>query len=250
MCKNRFVSGCATLFIPLCLLLATAGCRSHHSLKEVAATTDSAGSSAPSAPIGGTYCLTAIEQGPAASEPLHFSYKKNQSDGSATDFEGDLAGDIFDSTIHERHKATDVDREMNNIKGATPVPIVDGFAENTRKNHYTRSDASGWLMGSNGPVQAFTPWGLFIAKPDVKQVGTESIAGFDAIKYSVDTSHQSQLDKTPLMLAGRMKDYKIEGSAWVDKKLQCILQYNIDYEEDEKDGTISKTHYEGSTTRK
>ena len=104
-------------------------------------------------------------------------------------------------------------------------------------------------MGSGGQVQAFTPWGLFIAKPNVKQVGTENVAGFEAIKYSVDTDGQSQLDKMPLTMAGGLKDYTIKGNAWVDSKQQCTLRYSIDYDEVMKDGTERKTHYEGNTTR-
>jgi hypothetical protein len=104
-------------------------------------------------------------------------------------------------------------------------------------------------MGSGGQVQAFTPWGLFIAKPNVKQAGSENVAGFDAVKYSVDTDGQSQLDKMPLTMAGGLKDYTIKGDAWVDSKQQCILKYNIDYDEVMKDGTERKTHYEGNTTR-
>jgi hypothetical protein len=104
--------------------------------------------------------------------------------------------------------------------------------------------------GSGGSVKAFAPWGLFIAKPEVKQVGTENVAGFDAVKYSVDTSQQSQLDKSPMTIMGGLTDYTIKGNAWVDKNQQCIVQYTIDYEEDRKDGTVKKTHYEGSTTKK
>jgi len=104
-------------------------------------------------------------------------------------------------------------------------------------------------MASGGQVQGFTPWGLFIAKPNVKQVGNENLSGFDAIKYSVDTDGQSQLDKMALTLAGGLKDYSIKGSAWVDAKQQCILRYTIDYDAVSKDGTERKTHYEGDTTR-
>ena len=104
-------------------------------------------------------------------------------------------------------------------------------------------------MASGGQVQGFTPWGLFIAKPNVKQVGTENVGGFDTIKYSVDTDGQSQLDKMALTLAGGLKDYTIKGNAWVDSKQQCIIRYSIDYEEVQKNGTERKTHYEGNTTR-
>jgi hypothetical protein len=200
-------------------------------------------------PVGGTYCLETFAQGPADAKTVHFSYKENKGDGSSKDYEGDLQGDKIDSSVHEKHVATDMDRELAQLKTAPGPPVVDGFVETTRPLHETRDDRSGWSMGSGGQVQAFTPWGLFIAKPNVKQAGSENVAGFDAVKYSVDTDGQSQLDKMPLTMAGGLKDYTIKGDAWVDSKQQCILKYNIDYDEVMKDGTERKTHYEGNTTR-
>jgi hypothetical protein len=247
--KNHASWPHCVLLVPCIAICAIAGCRTHTSVKAETAKTDASNKFTLSAPIGGTYCLTSIEQGPPVSQKLHFSYKKSASDGSSKDFEGDLLGDTFDSTVRERHKATDMDRELNNVKGATPIPIVDGFAENVRQNHFTRTDASGWSMGANGAVQGFTPWGLFISKPPVKEVGTEKVAGFDTVKFDVDTSQQSQLEKSPMTLMGGLKDYSIKGNAWLEKSQQCILQYSIDYEEDGKDGTVTKTHYEGSTAQ-
>jgi hypothetical protein len=138
---------------------------------------------------------------------------------------------------------------MANDKSLHAPPIVDGFVETNRTLHSTRSDVSGWSMGSGGQVLAFTPWGLFIAKPAVTQVGTENVAGSEALKYAVDTAQQSRFDKVPLNLAGGLKDYTIKGTAWVDPKQQCILQYDINYEAVSKDGAVKKTHYEGKTVK-
>jgi hypothetical protein len=95
-----------------------------------------------------------------------------------------------------------------------------------------------------------TPWGLFISKPTVTRVGAENVNGYETVKYAVDTSHQSQLDKTPLLMSGQLKDYSITGSAWVLTEANCVLQYNIDFEQDGKDGSVKKTHYEGTVTKK
>jgi hypothetical protein len=247
--KSRFSWG-LVLIVSSIAILTIAGCRKHSAIREEAARAEAASSSTPSHPIGGTYCLDTFANGAALAHAIHFSYKKSETDGSFKNFEGDLSGDNLDSSVHEKRPATDIDREMNKEKALTPVPIVDGFVETTRTDHYTRSDASAWSMGSGGSVKAFAPWGLFIAKPEVKQVGTENVAGFDAVKYSVDTSQQSQLDKSPMTIMGGLTDYTIKGNAWVDKNQQCIVQYTIDYEENRKDGTVKKTHYEGSTTKK
>lgn len=235
------------VFIPAAL--AAAGCRSHGSLKAEGAKTEASNTPAQlSHPIGGTYCLETFAQEASHAKKIHFSYKENKSDGSFKNYEGVLAGDDLDSSVHEKRVASDMDREMANEPKLGAPPVVDGFVDTTRTLHSTRSDPSGWSMGSGGQVQAFTPWGLFIAKPNVKQVGSENVAGFNAVKYSVNTDGQGQLDKMPLTLTGGLKDYTIKGNAWVDSKRECILQYNIDYDEVLKDGTERKTHYEGNTT--
>jgi len=248
--KERLSMAGLLLIFPMIALPCVTGCKSHSSVKAEAEKHNAANTPAPpSNPVGGTYCLETFAQGPADPKTVHFSYKENKGDGSLKDYEGDLSGDKLDSTVHEKHVATDMDRELAQLKNAPGPPVVDGFVETTRPLHETRDDRSGWSMASGGQVQAFTPWGLFIAKPNVKQVGTESVAGLDAIKYSVDTDGQSQLEKMPLTMAGGLKDYTIKGNAWVDSKQQCILQYIIDYAEVMKDGTERKTHYEGNTTR-
>ena len=198
---------------------------------------------------GGSYCVQTITQGPPLSAPVHFSNKEVQGDGSSKDFESDLVGDKLDVTVHERHPATDFDRELNTVKGVEPIPIRDGFAESVRTNHYTRSDSSGWAMGPNSVALGGTPWGLFLNRPTTTELGQENIGGFDTVKYAVDTTHQSQIDKAALLAAGRLKDYNITGTAWVLKEKNCILQYTIDFEQDESDGKISKTHYEGGVAR-
>ena len=248
--NKQFLGAGLLLVLTASTLISTAGCKSHAAGKPEAEKRESANTSAsPSHPIGGTYCLETFAQGPADSRTVHFSYKQSEGDGTFKDYEGDLAGDKLDSSVHEKQVATDMDRELAQLKSAPGPPVVDGFVETTRPLHETRDDRSGWSMASGGQVQAFTPWGLFIAKPNVKEVGNENVSGFDAIKYSVDTDGQSQLDKMALTLAGGLKDYTIKGTAWVDSKQQCILRYTIDYDEVKKSGTERKTHYEGNTTR-
>jgi hypothetical protein len=244
--RNQFQSTGWALFIPCIVALTVAGCRTHTSAKAEATRGDS---EVKTVPVGGTYCLQTFAQGAPPATAVHFSYKESESDGTLKDYEGDLVGDNLDSTVHEKRPANDIDREMAKEKQFPGPPIVDGFVETNRSMHSTRSDVSGWSMGSSGQVQAFTPWGLFIAKPVVTQVGTENVAGVDALKYSVDTSQQSALDKSPMTMAGGLKDYTIKGTAWVDRKQQCILQYDINYDEVAKDGSVKKTRYEGSTSR-
>jgi len=198
---------------------------------------------------GGSYCVQTMTQGPPPATPAHFSNKENESDGSFKDFEADLTGDTFDRTISERHPATDEDRKFNADFPKLATPIRDGFAETTRTIHYTRSDQSGWREGGNGIALGGTPWGLFVFKPRVTRVGAETINSYDTIRYTVDTTHESQLDKSAGLLR-QLKDYDITCTAWVLKDANCVLQYAIDDEQVGNDGKVSKTHYEGSVTKK
>ena len=227
-------------------MLVVSGCKSHSSARTETEKSGNQGTE-PAHPIGGTYCLETFAQGAAPAKAVHFSYKRTVSDGTYKEYEGDLLGDNLDSSIREKRVASDMDREMAQDKRLSAPAVVDGFVETTRTLRSTRSDRSGWAMGWGTAVQGFTPWSLFIAKPNVQQNGPENLAGFDAVKYSVDTAGQGQLEKMPLTLAGGLKDYTIKGTAWVDGKQQCVLQYSIDYDEVLKDGSQRKTHYEGST---
>jgi hypothetical protein len=206
---------------------------------------------------GGTYCVQTITQGPAPAQPLHFSNKENESDGSAKDFESDLSGDKFEVTLRQRHKATQYDKS-----GSTPAvdngpihspsittTVADGFAEVVQTNHYARSEPNQWSMGISTVAQGGTPWDLFINKPTTTKVGSETINGFETDKYAIDTTRQTQLEKSALLMAGQLRDYNIVGTAWVAKPEACIVQYQIDYEEDAKDGSVRKVHYEGGVTK-
>lgn len=207
---------------------------------------------------GGTYCVQTLLQGPPPAQPLHFSYKVVESDPSlkTKDYEADLAADTLDVIYHERWLASDEDRALINDtrKFDDPKSVVrtihDGYAEGTFINHYARSDQSQWRMAATGLAQGGTPWNLFVSRPSVKRVGNENLNGYDTIKYSADTTHDTQSDKAALMMFAKLKDYNITGNAWVLKDANCVLQYSLDYEEESKDGKARKTHYDGAVTKK
>lgn len=252
--KNILSCGWMIFLASLWLLLTMSACTSKPSdkAKDSEASADPARTTNPLERQfdGGSYCVQTFAQGPPPPRPLHFSNKVNESDGSAKDFEADLSGDTLDETISERHAATDVDRDLAKMPGATPIAFRDGFAESTHINHYTRADKAGWAAGSNGIALGGTPWSLFVSKPTVTQAGAENVNGYDTIKYAVDTTHQSQLEKYALLYSGQLKDYNITGTAWVLKAANCVLQYDLDFEQDRKDGAVKKTHYAGTVTKK
>jgi hypothetical protein len=207
---------------------------------------------------GGTYCVQAFLQGPAPSQPLHFSNSVVESDPTlkTKDFQADYAGDNVDLVRKDKWLATDEDRQslQDTRKFDDPkvlVRTINGDTEeDTITNHATRSDQVSWRGVVMGISQGGTPWSLFLNKPQVSRAGTENVNGFDTIKYTVDTTHQSQPDKMALVMFGKLQDYNITGTAWVLKDVNCVLQYNIDYQQTTKDGKVSKTHYEGTVTKK
>ncbi len=207
---------------------------------------------------GGTYCVQTLVQGPPVSEPLHFSNKQTDTEGSWKDFESDLTSNKFDVTYHEHRRATPYDEPGStpgSTVGAMRTPtlvttVADGFTDILQNNHYSRSDSHDWAMGYTAVAQGGTPWSLFLNKPVVTAVGNETIGGYETTKYSIDTTHQSQTEKSVLLMMGKLKDYNITGSAWVTKDSKCILQYQVDYEEDGQNGNIRKVRYEGSVTKR
>lgn len=207
---------------------------------------------------GGTYCAETLLQGPAPAQPLHFSYKVTESDQSlkSNDYEADLAGDNLDLVHQDTWLATDQDRALfqqtakfDDPKVVTRV-IKDGIAEETTRNHATRSDAVSWRGIATGMAQGGTPWHLFLDRPPVNRTGTETIGGFETIKYAVDTTKEDAIDKGALKAFAHLQDYNITGTAWVLKDANCVLQYDITYEETSNDGKSRKTHYEGTVTKK
>jgi hypothetical protein len=244
-----------TCALGLMLLTATA-CNFSSPRKTVERNTNVQSSGGPKHPepelVGGRYCVeTMTLNPPGPATPIHFSYKVSESDGSSKDFEADLSGDTLDRATNERHPATEFDRKLNEdlAKVGSPLTIRDGFVESAHSNHYTRADKSSWTEGWGGMEQGATPWSLFILKPPATPAGFENISGFETLKYAVDTTHQSQLEKYPGNMGWGVTDYNITGSAWVAKDGGCILQYSIDLERDGKDGKVSKTHYEGGVTK-
>ena len=207
---------------------------------------------------GGTYCAETFLQGPPPAQPLHFSNKVIESDPSqkTKDFQADLSGDTLDLVHRDKWTATDEDRKFfeESRKWEDPKIVVrainDGVAEETVTNHATRSDQVSWRGVIVSVAQGGTPWKLFVSKPTVNRIGPEVVNGYDTIKYAVDTTHDSQPAKAALITFSRLKDYNIVGTAWVLKDANCVLQYNIDFEQDEKDGKVSKTHYEGTIGKK
>jgi hypothetical protein len=177
--------------------------------------------------------------------PVHFAYKRNDSEGVTKSFEGDLTANTMDLIFFSRQPA---DPDLVSSPGG--YNVHDGVADFTNTTHYTRSDEHQWLIAPTMPVQSAAPWGEFVAKPSIQRAGQESVNGFDTIKYTVDTTHQNSTDKAGARMGLNAKNYDITGTVWVAKDAGCILQWLIDSQTDFNDGKVNKTHYEGTISRK
>lgn len=84
-CSSR----CWILPVVSLLLLAAVGCTSRRATTDQEDNLDqSTRATNPSElqPIGGTYCVETITQGPPPAAPIHFSNNVNDSNGSSKDF--------------------------------------------------------------------------------------------------------------------------------------------------------------------
>jgi hypothetical protein len=207
---------------------------------------------------GGTYCVQTFLERPRPAQSLHFSIQVVESDPSrkSKDFEADYAGDVVDLVHRDRWLATDQDKQFfeDSKKFDDPKIITrtihDGVAEETVTNHANRTDEVSWRGVITSMAQGGTPWNLFVDRPKVNPVGRENVNGFETIKYAVDTTHETQSEKAARTAFNRLQNYEIAGTAWVQKDANCVLQYNIDYQETSKEGKVRKTHYEGTTAKK
>lgn len=258
--RCSFQISLASVIVATALLFALSACSSKpKGSEETAAKPGPARAAAASSDQfdGGTYCAQTFMQGAAPAQPLHFSYKVTESDPThkSKDFEADLAGDTMDLVHTDTWLATDADRKFFQETSGTVDPkmikrtIDNGVAEETITNHAMRSDEVGWSGIVLSVTQGGTPWGLFVLKPAVSRVGEEKVNGYDTVKYTVDTSKESDMDKSADTLRG-MKDYNITGTAWVLKDAKCVLQYDITDQQIGKDGKSRSTHYQGSMTKK
>lgn len=221
-------------------LLALSACKSGKQAKH-----EETKQAAPQGPAGNAvivadYCLQTFMK-TAPPTPVHFSYKASDSDRETKSWEGDITSNTADFSMFTEQPSTP-DLAQNSA-----YKIHDGLADFTNTFHYTRSDDHGWQMAPTMPVQSATPWGEFINKPTIDQVGPDTVNGFETVKYTVDNSKQDLLDRVGF--TGN-KDYIVNGTVWLTKDTGCILQWAMDSQTTHKDGTIRKVHYEGTVAKK
>ena len=177
-------------------------------------------------PTSASICLQQMIKNPPG--PLHLSFAEKVSDQESSSVEAEVTSATIDYT---RHKTS---------AGQTST--------NTR--HLARAQLSEMELDFDvmGPV----PWhGELVAAQDAtKSAGAERVNGFNTIEYSIDTANEPAAQKATFESLMAVKNYKIFGDAWVTSDTGCLVKYAIDFEQDAKDGSVKKTHFEGDVTKR
>jgi len=208
------------------LFLVASGCSSSSAPKgrentasPSQASTSPAGSSGLPRPTLGCYADRTLN----APAPFHLSWKLDDSSGHS-DWEADVTASTIDGT-------------WTNSTG-------------TRKIHGVRSDISSW----QGAFAAF-PFGsetghfrLLANNSAMTAKGQETVNGYSAMKYAVDTTHVSAADAAVFKMTLGANGY-ITGTAWADKT-GCVVKFIIDEAWQQSDGTLSKKHLDVGMTLK
>lgn len=153
--------------------------------------------------------------------------------------------DSFHYTYKHNDVAWEADVTPSTIDGARTAP--DGV----RPIHGVNSDMDSWhgawmnLSAISGMSSTFAL--VRNAESNVRE-GTESVNGFDTIRYSVDTTRSGTVEaglyRATLGTGGSEK-----GTVWVTAQ-GCPVKFGIDVEMHLNDGRVEHDHYEEAIIRK
>ena len=155
-----------------------------------------------------------------APAPFHYSYKKDTSTMGKFNFEADVTADTIEGT-------------MVSSDGNKPI-------------HGVRADARSWnlaVMVLATPLPAST-LALVMNSSAVAPAGPETVNGFETTKYTIDTSRDTPADAALIRNVMGAKGF-VRGAVWATKD-GCMVRFAIDAEQDLRDQSVSKEHYEGA----
>jgi hypothetical protein len=150
---------------------------------------------------------------------------------------------------YQKVGSTNVDEEAD----ITPQTIDGSFKNNEAAHplHGVHSDSASWqgawagLMGISGMSSTVA---LVNHSSSMTLVGPDKVNGYDAIKYSIDTSQASAAEaglyKSTLGPGGFEK-----GTVWVIPG-GCPVKFSLDSEMHLNDGSVDKVHYEEAMIKK
>lgn len=177
-------------------------------------------------PTGASVCLQQMIKNPPG--PFHVSFAEKSSGQDASTVEADVTSATIDYTKHD----------------------TSAGQTSTDTKHLARAQVT--EMEVDFDLMKPVPWhGELVAAQDAaKSAGAGNVNGYNAMKYSIDTANEPAAQKATFLSLMAVKDYKIVGSAWVTTDTGCLVKYAIDLEQDEKNGSVKKTHFEGNVTKR
>lgn len=177
-------------------------------------------------PTGASICLQQMIKNPPG--PFHASFAEKSSAQDASSVEADVTAATIDYTKHD----------------------TSAGQTSTDTKHLARAQVT--EMEVDFDLMKPVPWhGELVAAQDAaKSAGAGSVNGYSAFKYSIDTANEPAAQKATFLSLMAVKDYKIVGSAWVTSDTGCLVKYAIDLEQDGKDGSVKRTHFEGNVTKR
>ncbi len=157
-------------------------------------------------------------------EAFHYSYK-HVNGNDDLDEEGDLTPQTADGTFKNKYVS--------------------------RSFHAVRSDRDSWqaaLASLSAVSGASSTFALVAHSSATTRDGAESVNGYDAIRYSIDTARatvaETTLDQNILGPGGSVK-----GTVWATSQ-GCPVKFVVDSEMHLNDGTMQKDHYEEAIVKK
>ena len=177
-------------------------------------------------PTGASVCLQRMIKNPPG--PFHVSFVEKSSGQDASTVDADVTPATIDYTKHD----------------------TSAGQTSTDTKHLVRAQVT--EMEVDFDLMKPVPWhGELVAAQDAaKSAGTESVNGYNTIRYSIDTANEPAARKAAFLSLMAVKDYKILGFAWVTSDTGCLVKYTIDFEQDEENGSVKKTHFEGNVTKR
>lgn len=177
-------------------------------------------------PTGASVCLQQMIKNPPG--PFHVSFVEKSSAQDASSVEADVTPATIDYTKHD----------------------TSAGQTSTDTKHLARAQVT--EMEIDFELMKPVPWhGELVAAQDAaKSASVGNVNGYNAMKYSIDTANEPAPQKATFLSLMAVKDYKIVGSAWVTTDAGCLVKYLIDFEQDEKNGSVKKTHFEGNVTKR
>jgi hypothetical protein len=171
-------------------------------------------------------CVTARLQNPP--EAFHYSYKWNGD--RFLDQEVDVTPQTIDGSVKSNNSGSDL----------------------TNTVHAVRSDANGWQLqvgslnfGIAGLASGFAL--ISHGSPSVRE-GTESVNGYDTIKYSIDTGRGDDAEKALYRITLGSGGFE-KGTVWVTPQ-GCPVKISLDDKIVNNDGSVTKDHYEEAMIKK